>query len=356
MSLYDSGINHKTIGGYLFASIRSNLQSRKEMHAVIAELRQTIPADFILGPAMFINHFINSMSSGYDAEVGFPVSDPVMTGRITTRRLPELDVLAKVHTGGTATLGESYAKVYATQNEYGLISDEFCIEVFLDHDDPEGQQIEVNFIHHQWETLFKQNLERVMGDQAAHSVLRAEEMLALETPADERFAWAKALVERLDNAADERQRYEVLSSCSHIFPREQANKLHEVYQQAYDQDGNMLKAVDAVIAFMAEDPCWRNIACRREGRVIFTHKNPRDPAGFEKAQTDLERKRAYCFCPIIRNHLEDGMSPTFCYCSAGWERKQWEVAVGRLEKIDVVRSILKGDDVCEFAIHLPQEG
>ena len=49
------------------------------------------------------------------------------------------------------------------------------------------------------------------------------------------------------------------------------------------------------------------------------------------------------------------MSDTFCYCSAGWERQQWEGAIGQPVRVDVVKSLLKGDDLCEFAIHLPED-
>jgi predicted hydrocarbon binding protein len=49
------------------------------------------------------------------------------------------------------------------------------------------------------------------------------------------------------------------------------------------------------------------------------------------------------------------MSPTFCYCSSGWERRQWEGAIGRPVRVDVVKTLLRGDDHCQFAIHLPED-
>jgi predicted hydrocarbon binding protein len=49
------------------------------------------------------------------------------------------------------------------------------------------------------------------------------------------------------------------------------------------------------------------------------------------------------------------MPPSFCYCGAGWYRRQWEGAIDRPVTIEIVKSILKGDDVCQFAIHLPHE-
>jgi predicted hydrocarbon binding protein len=49
------------------------------------------------------------------------------------------------------------------------------------------------------------------------------------------------------------------------------------------------------------------------------------------------------------------MSITFCFCGAGWFRQQWEGAIGKPVRIEVVKSVLKGDDVCQFAIHLPED-
>jgi len=50
------------------------------------------------------------------------------------------------------------------------------------------------------------------------------------------------------------------------------------------------------------------------------------------------------------------MPLTYCYCGAGWFRQQWETATGRpVAMVEVVRSALKGDLVCEFATHLAED-
>jgi hypothetical protein len=108
--------------------------------------------------------------------------------------------------------------------------------------------------------------------------------------------------------------------------------------------------VDAVIEFMERDPGWGEKPLR-EGRVIYSTKKLRDP----QAQTEAEKRRAYCFCPIVRDRLDQGMSTTFCYCGSGWFRRQWEGALGRPVRIEIAQSIVKGDDVCQFAIHLPDD-
>ena len=117
--------------------------------------------------------------------------------------------------------------------------------------------------------------------------------------------------------------------------------------------GDEHQALDAVIAFMDADPGWGTTPVR-EGNTLRIIKQPANRPAYEKAETHEERRRAYCFCPLIRDHLDDGISPTFCNCSSGWFRKQWEGATGKPVRVEIVRSLLKGHDACEFLVHIPE--
>ena len=105
---------------------------------------------------------------------------------------------------------------------------------------------------------------------------------------------------------------------------------------------------------MANDPGWGEKP-RREGHIIYSSKNPRDPGGYEKAENLPEKRKAYCYCPLVRDSLDKGMPPFFCYCGSGWYRQQWEGAIGRPVRIKIVASVLTGDEVCTFAIYLPDD-
>ena len=347
----ESGIEHRPYGETLVASRRLTIQARAELPAALERLAREVPADAIAGPLFVIFHFITSVKDGSDVEVGVPVTRPVETAWLSTRLLPALEVLSLRHRGPLETLRESYAKLYGAAYNHGLISDEFCREVYLDIRDPADCEVEVQFVVHNWNALLARNAERVLGAAGREAVMQGSEAVDVETPLDERFRWVKGALERLDCLADEGRTYDVLSSCAHVFPAEQVDKLRVVYEEAQARTGDSLGAVDAVIAFMDGDPGWPE-GSRREGRTIYAAKKPRDPQAYAQAQTNAERGRAYCFCPIIRSHLDQGMSPSFCYCGAGWYRRQWEGAIGRPVTIEIVKSILKGDEACQFAIHL----
>ncbi len=363
MSLQEWGIEQKQFGDTLIATTRLTIHKRAELPAALERLAQAVPGKAIAGPAFAIFHFVSSVEDGFDVEVGFPVSRAVETAQVKTRLLPPLQVLSLRHTGPLETLRESYAKLYGYASAHGVISDEFGREVYpawgrgvgdLDLSDLTNCEIEAQLVIHDWNALLARNLERVIGATGRQAVMQGSAAIGVETALDERFRWVKQALERLDGLADEHQKYDVLSSCAHVFPAEQVEKLKIVYEEARERTGDALQAVDAVLAFMDGDPGWKE-GSRREGRIIYATKNPRDPQAYAKAQSEAEKKQAYCFCPIVRSYLDRGMPTSFCYCGAGWYRRQWEGAIGKPVAIEVVKSILKGDDVCQFAIRLPDE-
>jgi effector-binding domain-containing protein len=354
MSLYELGIEHKRVAETLAATIRVNLKSRQELPQILKELAQVIPREQVAGPPFSIIRFVTSVTGGFDAEIGFPVQQAIEAGDVRTRTVAPMDVLSFAHTGPLEELSASYRMLFGATAERGLISDEFVREVYPDWELAEWSRVEVQFVLHDWNKLFADNLDRVLGEGARRRVMEGVDEPGIGSTLDGRFRWVKEMVERLDRSAGEDQMYDVLSSCAHVFPQEQIDKLGAVYVDALVHSDDALQAVDAVIAFMREDPGWGEPPVR-EGRVIYSKKAPRDVQAYQNAQSDAERKSAYCFCPIVRDRLEQGMPYTFCYCGAGWYRQQWEGAIGKAVRIDILKSILNGDDECQFAIRLPDD-
>jgi hypothetical protein len=113
---------------------------------------------------------------------------------------------------------------------------------------------------------------------------------------------------------------------------------------------------DEVIDFVASNPEIEGGV--REGNLIYLTKIPYDTRAF-LAETDPEKKRYhYCHCPWAKESLHRGtatISPTFCQCSAGFVKRPFEVIFGRVLQADVLQSVLQGDPICRFAVHLPEE-
>jgi hypothetical protein len=244
--------------------------------------------------------------------------------------------------------------LYEFTKKNGLISDEFTREVYPAWQEASGP-IEAQFVIHNWSAIFSRNLERVLGKDKRAKVMQAGEQPGMEATPLERFEWAKSAVRCLDELADEDQKFDVVSSCSHVYPPYQLDKLREIYQGARMKSGDPFEAVDAVIAFMRSDPGWGEKEMVRQGNVIYHTKNPSNPQASQQAKTPAEKRAAYCFCPIIGIHLDRGMPDTYCYCGSGWYRQQWEAATGLPVSVKVIQSVVRGDDVCQFAARLSED-
>jgi hypothetical protein len=353
MSLNELGIEYKNLETNLVAYIRFNLKERAEIHETMQELAQVVPAEIMAG-APYVNiQFFSSYSEGFETEVGFPVTKKIESGRVKSKNAAPLEVLSLTHHGPPEALLETKAKLREFTSQHALISGEFTREVYPDWRNPQGP-IEAQFVLHNWNAIFARNLERVLGVTQREAVMQGADSLNFESTPEERFQWAKAAMQRLDELADEHQKFDVVSSCAHVYPTGQLEKLKTVFEEARSRVDDPLEAVDAVRDFMNADPGWNEREQYRDGRVIYHTKNPFDPQAYEKAQTADEKRAAYCFCPIIRTNLDKGMPVTYCYCGSGWYRQQWETATGKPVTVEVVQSVLKGDAVCQFAVHLPE--
>ncbi len=96
----------------------------------------------------------------------------------------------------------------------------------------------------------------------------------------------------------------------------------------------------------------------RQGNILYITKIPYNAKEY-LAETDPTMKRFYvCHCPWVRHALKNGslrLNPVFCNCSGGYTKKPWEIIFGQTLKVEVLKSALKGDDCCRFAVHLPED-
>jgi effector-binding domain-containing protein len=347
------GITCQSIGPSLIATTRRIVKDRQELLDVLQELTRRIPARVISGNMFCIFNFVTHVVGAFDVEVGCPVNRPITLYDITTRLLPATEVLSLIHRDSPELIGKSYAMLFNFAATRGIISDEFCREIY-----PAGiaslkesLEIELQLMVHDWPRLFARNLQLVLGEAEAAEIVSGCECLTVDSTLDDRFRWLIGALTRFNTRANEHQRAEVLTKCAHVFPPFQISRLREVYLAVKASTGEPWRAVDAVIDFMEKDPCWQDRP-RREGAVIYSTKKPRDAAAYQKAEDAMARRQAYCYCPLIRHSLHEEIPLSFCYCGAGWYRQQWEGIIGSPVSVEIHQSLLKGDEVCEFALRL----
>ena len=122
---------------------------------------------------------------------------------------------------------------------------------------------------------------------------------------------------------------------------------------------NRLGSIDKLLEIMRNDRSWKGASYYdqpiRKGDIIYVTKVPHDPQAHKKADPKEGKQLAYCHCPWIKAAIasNEKVSPLFCYCAASWGKQLWEGILEREVKAELVKCLLKGDDCCVHAFHLP---
>lgn len=186
-----------------------------------------------------------------------------------------------------------------------------------------------------------EGLDQRVGRAHRSKILAGSEILPSLTEL-ERAEWFKTLARRIDEAIpDEAARYDLMACCS----CECADVLVDGHRAFYRQTGDL----DQLLEHMYKNPFY--VRPRREGQTIYFRKVAHNPQAFSSATSDAERRYHYCHCDHMRA-VSLPVSPTHCYCSAGWYRRIWEGILERPVRVELLRSVLQGDECCEFAVHL----
>jgi hypothetical protein len=94
----------------------------------------------------------------------------------------------------------------------------------------------------------------------------------------------------------------------------------------------------------------------REAGKIIIKKIPHLATEYLAEKDEKKRRYYYCHCPWVKEAFRESdkpLSPVFCNCSAGFYRAYWEIVFDEPVRVDVLESLLKGDAICSFAVHIP---
>jgi hypothetical protein len=228
-----------------------------------------------------------------------------------------------------------------------------------------------------------ENLYRLVGEkfggEVRDDIFAGIGVAPYGIPSPDKPAYMHPVIERLQAKVGEQASRDFLSACLRDLPDKYFLGEKRKYRKAKDIDEYLKKRhqgfvrwlrscqrqgqlffvqeiTDEVLAFVKSD---QEIGGgRREGNIIFETKVPYLTKQY-LAEKDPTMKRYYaCHCPWAREAVRRGdtqLVEDFCYCSAGFHKKPFEVAFGQPLKTEVLESVLRGDDRCRFAIYLPEE-
>ena len=298
-------------------------------------------------------------------EVCLPVSQPIESGDVVSHVLKGGQMLCTTFRGryGSEEAGKALGQQFGAMWRYTIehhvgVSEDPWREAHLG-DDPEDPgaytaELQVPMLLPRWLERFDRSLGELAGEDVRREVLSGSEDLSSDSETDEKIAWVKGAMARLDAMVpDEDTRREIVCRCSHIYPAAQIEKLKSKYDE--------LGGLDGFMAWLEEDPGYEGAPYYRDPArgddVIFIDKVPQEADKFREATDPVVKRAAACHCPIIKAAILRGeeVSPTFCHCGTGWFRPVWETLMGHPVKITCEESVLQGHDRCRFAIYLNEE-
>ncbi len=219
-------------------------------------------------------------------------------------------------------------------------------------------------------------IKEAEGDDVAESIMYEMSIPAVGTPPEKLPEFTEKFMNRLESWLSFDDIRKDLAGNNHGIPKDGFANEKIIYEQAanlhtYLRDLHYRKVAE-LQRFCDEKRVWheqkitpkvvdyvaKNLeilsAYLEDGKLYLT-KIPYDTENYLKATSDTEKRYYACHCPFAREAIRSGknkISNNWCYCSAGFEKYQFELLFDRELPIKVLSSALAGDDLCRFEISL----
>ncbi len=223
-----------------------------------------------------------------------------------------------------------------------------------------------------WLDRFEETLDEFVGEKLRRKIIEAGGPIKQSASTSKKAVWTKCMMDCLEANVDEKTCKEILTSNLHFkSPKSPSfKKLKRMYERTGNIDdvlnhlhdkwkkriGDRYGYDSPEYKYVEADPTIE--AGKREGNIVYVSKIPYQIKEFLEAEDGKAKRYHYCHCGWVRDSLKksekEQVSPTFCYCSGGWHRVPFEGIFEQSLEVDVVKSVLKGDEICTFAIHLPE--
>jgi len=221
-----------------------------------------------------------------------------------------------------------------------------------------------------WLRKFATALDEFAGEEKRKEVMDGSDGLSSASKREEVICWSRQAMERLTSLVDGKQARDVMTSCACQYPKANLRDVRLAYEETGDVDVALGMLQEKFETFLKEtmhleeemilqivNSGWGS-AGMRVGDTIVATKIPKSGYLVQYMnESDPEKKRAlYCHCPRIRDVLKtsETIPPVYCYCGAGFYKGMWEEILQEPVEVELLESVLKGDDVCKVAIHLPR--
>jgi hypothetical protein len=223
-----------------------------------------------------------------------------------------------------------------------------------------------------WLRKLSAGLEQAAGIHIRDAVMAGSGDFSSQTPSEKVIAWTRGAMERLDALVGEADRRAILTGCACQYPESALVGLRQTYEESGDVDvvhralqeqfESLLRDTLQLEEDLVEDVVRRGwgSAGVKAGHTVTATKIPKSGHLEEYLREDdpARRRQLYCHCPRVRDVLKSSATipPTYCYCGAGFYKGIWEEILQEPVEVELLKSVLQGDEVCRFAVHLPLGG
>ena len=221
-----------------------------------------------------------------------------------------------------------------------------------------------------WLAKFSKCLDEIVGENIRQEVMKRSEVLSSHSLRKEIIGWSKIAMERLETLVDVDKRREIMTGCACSYPKSDLRIIREKFQTTKDIDMAHQLLQEKFESFLKvslelDDELIETIVKRgwglageKSGKTIIATKIPKSGYLMDYMnEGDPEKKRQYyCHCPRVRDILRTSeiISQEYCYCGAGFYKGIWEEILQKPVDVEVLESVLGGDEVCRIMINLPE--
>lgn len=226
---------------------------------------------------------------------------------------------------------------------------------------------------------FYQRIGEQHGETIRDEIFKNISIPLLGTHPEKKPEFTKMVLRRLEERIGKEKTIELLKPCLHGRPgdikkdREDFLRINDIDEflkvkkqelivrlEKHQKEGTLEFAQyidDEVLEFIKNTPSISPGI--REGNKIITTKMPYQTKKHIQAK-DKKLKGFYsCYCPWIRGAIKNGTNQEvfsqFCYCSAGYTKKYWDVIFDQPTEVEPIETPLTGGILCKFAVYIPKE-
>jgi len=225
-----------------------------------------------------------------------------------------------------------------------------------------------------WLAKFARGLREAVGEEMCREVMDGSEGLSADSAREEVIRWTEKAVGRLDHLVDTGGRRAILTGCGCQYPASELRPIRDAYEASagdiqlarrmlqekfesflVDQLGLESDIVGQIVR-----KGW-GLAGVLKGDTIIATKIPKSGnlVAYLEDVHPQRKRQLYCHCPRIMEVLggqdrawADSVAELYCYCGAGFYKGIWEEILQRPVEVEVLESVLKGDDICRIAVYL----